>query len=615
MCGITGYVGGREASVRLTLDNLRRLEYRGYDSAGVAVVSPSTHEITVLKKEGKLRNLESCLGDLGNASGTVIAHTRWATHGRPNDCNAHPHTDCGGKIALIHNGIIENYLELKAKLQEEGHTFVSETDTEVLAHLIEARHQALGSTLEAAIRSALADVTGAYAILVVSQEEPDTIYAAKTASPLIVGLGDNENFLASDIPAVMGFTRSVLVLEDGDFVRIRPSEVVVTTLDGRPINRNVFQVTWDVSTAQKGGFEHFMIKEIHEEPQTIRDTLRGRITDTNQIFFPELKLPKTSLLNFNRIVIVACGTAYHAGMVGKSFYEHLLRRPVEVSVASEFRYNDPIVDQHTLAIIISQSGETADTLAALREAKIKGATTLAIVNVVGSSIAREADEVIYTYAGPEISVASTKAYITQLIALYLVGLYIAQQENKLGPTVVSNYVEHLKRLPDQVDEILRDTSHIQTIAAELSTSSSFFFLGRGFDYAVSMEAALKLKEVSYIHAEAYAAGELKHGPLALIEPGVTAVFFVTQQALFDKVVSNIKEVQARKGTTVAIAVAGQEGQLPNVVDHVVSVPKTHDAFMPVLSVVPAQLLAYYIAAKLGREIDQPRNLAKSVTVE
>ena len=615
MCGITGYVGGREASVRLTLDNLRRLEYRGYDSAGVAVVSPSTHEITVLKKEGKLRNLESCLGDLGNAPGTVIAHTRWATHGRPNDCNAHPHTDCGGKIALIHNGIIENYLELKAKLQEEGHTFVSETDTEVLAHLIEARHQALGSTLEAAIRSALADVTGAYAILVVSQEEPDTIYAAKTASPLIVGLGDNENFLASDIPAVMGFTRSVLVLEDGDFVRIRPSEVVVTTLDGRPINRNVFQVTWDVSTAQKGGFEHFMIKEIHEEPQTIRDTLRGRITDTNQIFFPELKLPKTSLLNFNRIVIVACGTAYHAGMVGKSFYEHLLRRPVEVSVASEFRYNDPIVDQHTLAIIISQSGETADTLAALREAKIKGATTLAIVNVVGSSIAREADEVIYTYAGPEISVASTKAYITQLIALYLVGLYIAQQENKLGPTVVSNYVEHLKRLPDQVDEILRDTSHIQTIAAELSTSSSFFFLGRGFDYAVSMEAALKLKEVSYIHAEAYAAGELKHGPLALIEPGVTAVFFVTQQALFDKVVSNIKEVQARKGTTVAIAVAGQEGQLPNVVDHVVSVPKTHDAFMPVLSVVPAQLLAYYIAAKLGREIDQPRNLAKSVTVE
>jgi glucosamine--fructose-6-phosphate aminotransferase (isomerizing) len=615
MCGITGYVGGREASVRLTLDNLRRLEYRGYDSAGVAVVSPTTHEITVLKKEGKLRNLESCLEDLGNASGTVIAHTRWATHGRPNDCNAHPHTDCGGKIALIHNGIIENYLELKAKLQEEGHTFVSETDTEVLAHLIEARHQTLGSTLEAAIRSALADVTGAYAILVVSQEEPDTIYAAKTASPLIVGLGDNENFLASDIPAVMGFTRSVLVLEDGDFVRIRPSEVVVTTLDGRPINRNVFQVTWDVSTAQKGGFEHFMIKEIHEEPQTIRDTLRGRITDTNQIFFPELKLPKTSLLNFNRIVIVACGTAYHAGMVGKSFYEHLLRRPVEVSVASEFRYNDPIVDQHTLAIIISQSGETADTLAALREAKIKGATTLAIVNVVGSSIAREADEVIYTYAGPEISVASTKAYITQLIALYLVGLYIAQQENKLGPTVVSNYVEHLKRLPDQVDEILRDTSHIQTIAAELSGSSSFFFLGRGFDYAVSMEAALKLKEVSYIHAEAYAAGELKHGPLALIEPGVTAVFFVTQQALFDKVVSNIKEVQARKGTTVAIAVAGQEGQLPNVVDHVVSVPKTHDAFMPVLSVVPAQLLAYYIAAKLGREIDQPRNLAKSVTVE
>lgn len=615
MCGITGYVGRRDASVRLTLENLRRLEYRGYDSAGVAVVSPETHKITVLKKEGKLKNLENALNGLGDASGTVIAHTRWATHGRPNDTNAHPHTDCACSIALIHNGIIENYLELKAALQAEGHTFSSETDTEVLAHLIEARHKALGGSLEAAIRSALAEVTGAYAILVVSQEEPDTIYAAKTASPLIVGLGDGENFLASDIPAVMGYTRSVLVLEDGDFARITPAGVTVTTLDGHPIEREVFQVTWDVSTAQKGGFEHFMIKEIHEEPQTIRDTLRGRVSETNQVIFPELKLPKKRLLNFNRIVIVACGTAYHAGMVGKSFYEHLLRRPVEVSVASEFRYNDPIVDQHTLAIIISQSGETADTLAALREAKIKGATTLAIVNVVGSSISREADEVIYTYAGPEISVASTKAYVTQLVALYLVGLYIAQQENKLGPSVVSDYVEQLKRLPDQVEEILSDTTAIQKIAGDLAHSSSFFFLGRGFDFAVALEAALKLKEVSYIHAEAYAAGELKHGPLALIEPGVTAVFFVTQHALFDKVLSNIKEVQARKGTTIAIAERGNEGQLPNVVDAVISVPSTHDAFMPILAVVPAQLLAYYIAASLGREIDQPRNLAKSVTVE
>jgi len=615
MCGITGYVGKRDASVRITLDNLRRLEYRGYDSAGVAVVSPETHEITVLKKEGKLKNLEAALGSLASVKGTVIAHTRWATHGRPNDVNAHPHVDCEGRIALIHNGIIENYLELKAKLTEEGHSFTSETDTEILVHLIESHHKALGGTLEDAIRSALTEVTGAYAILVVAQEEPDTIYAAKTASPLIIGLGDGENFLASDIPAVMGFTRSVLVLEDGDFARITPEGVTLTTLDGQPLHRDVFNVTWDVSTAQKGGFAHFMIKEIHEEPQTIRDTMRGRVSETNQVIFPELKLPKARLLNFNRIVIVACGTAYHAGMVGKSFFEHLLRRPVEVSVASEFRYNDPIVDQHTLAIIISQSGETADTLAALREAKIKGATTLAIVNIVGSSIAREADEVIYTYAGPEISVASTKAYITQLIALYLIGLYIAQQENKLGPTVVADYVEQLKALPEQVEEILADTSHIQQIARELSHSSSFFFLGRGFDFAISLGAALKLKEVSYIHAEAYPAGELKHGPLALIEPGVTAVFFVTQHALFDKVLSNIKEVQARKGTTIAIAEAGNEGTLPQVVDAVISVPSTHDAFMPVLATVPAQLLAYYIAADLDREIDQPRNLAKSVTVE
>ncbi|MEO7715056.1 MAG: glutamine--fructose-6-phosphate transaminase (isomerizing) [Capsulimonas sp.] len=614
MCGITGYVGGRASSVRLVLDNLKRLEYRGYDSAGVAVVTPNSPTVTVMKKAGKLANLTGSLGDLAFASGAAIAHTRWATHGRPNDGNAHPHTDCSGRIALIHNGIIENYLDLKDDLLAQGHTFSSDTDTEVLVHLIEERLKT-SDGLETALRSALASVTGAYSICVVSEMEPDVIYAAKTASPLIIGLGEGENFLASDIPAVMEYTRRVLVLEDGDFVKITPDQVTITTLEGAPLQRDVFAVTWDVSTASKGGYDHFMLKEIHEQPQTIRDTLRGRVSDTNQVMFPELKLSREQLLNFNRIVIVACGTAYHAGMVAKHFYEALLRRPVEVSVASEFRYSDPIVDQHTLAIIISQSGETADTLAALREAKVKGATTLAVVNVVGSSIAREADEVIYTYAGPEISVASTKAYTTQLVALYLVGLFIAEQENRLGPTVVSDYVELLKALPAQVAEVLKLGPEIKELAQGLSKSSSFFFLGRGFDYAVAMEAALKLKEVSYIHAEAYAAGEMKHGPLALVEPGVTVVCFATQSALYDKMLSNVKEITARDGGAVALVKEGDEGLDTRSVDSVLRIPSTHDWFMPILAIVPMQMLAYYIAAALGREIDQPRNLAKSVTVE
>ncbi|MBV9849536.1 MAG: glutamine--fructose-6-phosphate transaminase (isomerizing) [Armatimonadetes bacterium] len=615
MCGITGYVGGREKSVRLVLDNLKKLEYRGYDSAGVAVVAADTHDVTVLKRQGKLGNLEAALDGLGAARGTVIAHTRWATHGRPSDGNAHPHCDCTGRIALIHNGIIENYLSLKERLLAEGHVFHSDTDTEVLAHLIESHLKRNGGKMEMAVRGALAEVTGAYAVCVVSEQEPETIYAAKTASPLIIGLGEGENFLASDIPAVMGHTRRVLVLEDGDFARITPDGVTLTTVAGEPITRDEFAVTWDVRTAEKGGYPHFMLKEIHDQPQTIRDTLRGRVTEGNQITFPELKLPTAKLLDFHRIVIVACGTAYHAGMVGKSFYEHLLRRPVEVQVASEFRYNDPIVDQHTLAIIISQSGETADTLAALREAKVKGATTLAIVNVVGSSIAREADEVIYTYAGLEISVASTKAYVSQLIALYLIGLYIAQQENKLDREVVAAYVEQLKALPRQVAQILTQADAIAELARPLAHSSSFFFLGRGFDYAVALEAALKLKEVSYIHAEAYAAGEMKHGPLALVEPGVSVVCFATQSALYDKMLSNVKEVKARDGAAIAVVKEGDEGLDARSVDSVIRIPGTHDTFMPVLAIIPAQLLAYHIAAALGREIDQPRNLAKSVTVE
>ena len=614
MCGITGYVGGRGASVRLVLDNLKRLEYRGYDSAGVAVVEAGSAQVTVLKRAGKLANLVGALNGLGSASGSVIAHTRWATHGRPSDANAHPQTDCGGKIAIIHNGIIENYLPLKAELIAEGHEFKSDTDTEVVAHLIEAEY-AREPDMEQAVRRALLRVTGAYSVGVVSEHAPDTIYAAKTASPLIIGLGEGENFLASDIPAVMGQTRRVLVLQDGDFATITPQGVTLTTLAGEPVSRDVFEVTWDVQTAEKGGYAHFMLKEIHEEPQTIRDTLRGRIAPDGRVIFPELAIDTQKLLGFNRVVIVACGTAYHAGMVGKSFYEHLLRRPVEVQVASEFRYSDPIVDQHTLAIIISQSGETADTLAALREAKIKGATTLAVVNVVGSSIAREADEVVYTYAGPEISVASTKAYVTQLVALYLIGLFIAQQENRLDASVVADHVAQLQALPAQVESILADTTALETMGRDLAQSSSFFYLGRGFDYAVAMEAALKLKEVSYIHAEAYPAGEMKHGPLALVEPGVSVVCFATQSALYDKMLSSVKQIKARDGVAVAVVKDGDEGLDASLVDYTIRVPATSDVFMPILAIVPMQLLAYYIANALGREIDQPRNLAKSVTVE
>ncbi|HEY3332799.1 MAG TPA: glutamine--fructose-6-phosphate transaminase (isomerizing) [Capsulimonadaceae bacterium] len=614
MCGIAGYVGPRDRSVTVVLENLKRLEYRGYDSAGVAVATPG--EVKLLKRQGKLGNLTSALGDLGAAKGTVIAHTRWATHGRPSDANAHPHTDCSGNIALIHNGIIENYLELKEELLADGHVFASDTDTEVLVHLIEREHVRTGD-METAVRAALRLVTGAYAICVVSAHEPGTIYAAKTASPLIIGLGDGENFLASDIPAIMRYTRRVYVLEDGDFAKLTADGVTLTTLDGAPLVRNEFAVTWDVHTAEKGGYEHFMLKEIHEQPQTIRDTLRGRISDTGQIVFPDFKISNAKLKSFNRIVVVACGTAYHAGMVGKNFYEHLLRRPVEVQVASEFRYSDPLVDSKTLAIIISQSGETADTLAALREAKAKGATTLAIVNVVGSSIAREADDVLYTYAGPEICVASTKAYVTQLVALYLFGLYVAQKENKLSADIVAAYVEDLLAIPDQLARVLDDTAAIEQIAARLAhTSSCFFFLGRGFDYAVAMEAALKMKEISYIHAEAYPAGELKHGPLALVEPGVTVVCLATQSALYDKMLSNVKEVKARDGIAIALVKENDQGLDERSVDAVLTIPATkHDVLMPIIAIVPLQLLAYYIARDLDREIDQPRNLAKSVTVE
>ncbi len=620
MCGIAGYVGPRADSAHLVVECLKKLEYRGYDSAGIAIVGTENggQPVTVIKREGKLRNLEAEMKLVPENGGTAIAHSRWATHGRPSDRNAHPQCDCTGKIALVHNGIIENFLDLKDKLSRAGHVFASDTDTEVLAHLIEHHYDdnpAAG--MELAVRRALSEVTGAYAICVVSEWEPDTIYAAKTASPLIIGFGEGENFLASDIPAIMGHTRNVVVLEDGDFAKITKDKVELSTVDGKCVERAPFAVTWDVQKAEKGGYPHFMLKEIHEQPQTVHDTLRGRITADDQVTLPEINISLKQLLGFNRIVIVACGTAYHAGMVGKYFYEHLLRRPVEVAVASEFRYSNPIIDRRTLAIIISQSGETADTLAALREAKARGAVTLAVVNVVGSSIAREADHVIYTHAGPEIGVASTKAYVTQLVALYLLGLYAAQAENRLSPDIVAAHIVDLKHIPAKMSQMLDDTSEIEALAKTLAHSSScFFYLGRGFDHAVGMEAALKMKEISYIHAEAYPAGEMKHGPLALVEAGVTVVCLATQTALYDKMLSNVKEIKARDGIAVAVVKEGDEGLDERTVDAMITVPSAdHDVFMPLLSIVPLQLLAYYIAAELGREIDQPRNLAKSVTVE
>jgi glucosamine--fructose-6-phosphate aminotransferase (isomerizing) len=616
MCGITGYIGGRPA-VETALNNLKRLEYRGYDSAGVAY--PNCRQIHVVRATGKIANLERALIGQPHESHVAIAHTRWATHGRPSEANAHPHQDCSGRLAVVHNGIIENYAELRRLLISQGHEFTSETDTEVLAHLIE--QQLCASTAQTAwppdasavgqaVRAALRCVTGSYAIAVLSQDAPDTVFVARKDSPLVIGLGDGENFLASDIPAVMRYTRQVLLLEDGDFATITPTDVTITDLAGAPVTRLPLEVTWDDAAAEKGGFPHFMLKEIFEGPRTVRDTLRGRLTESGQVVLPGLPFTAEDWTRFRRITIVGCGTAYHAGVVGKRLFEQLLRRPVEVSIASEFRYSDPLVDAETLVVLISQSGETADTLAAMREARAKGATTLAIVNVVGSTLARDADAVLLTQAGPEIGVASTKAYLAQLTALTLLGLALAQ----IGSGAVNApFAEALRALPSLIEKCLAREAEIAALAASLAQHHSFFYLGRGYDYAAALEAALKLKEISYLHAEAYPAGEMKHGPLALVEPGVAILGLCTQPGTNEKMVSNLKEVKAREGTVVAVVREGDA--IPDCADAVIEVPVTLEALMPIVAMVPMQLLAYHVARARGCEIDQPRNLAKSVTVE
>ena len=614
MCGITGYVGEGRA-VDIAIANLKRLEYRGYDSAGVAY--PHSGRIRVLKAPGKIVNLEAMLHSARANARVAVAHTRWATHGSPNEANAHPHLDCTGTLAVVHNGIIENYAELRAQLLAQGHEFRSETDTEVIAHLIEAQLPQRRASLDpaafaSACCAALRQLRGSYAVAVITRSLPEVVFVARKDSPLVIGLGDGENFLASDIPALLAFTRKVMVMEDGDCALVTRNTVQVFGTDGSPRTRPPIDITWDDQAAEKGGFAHFMLKEIHEEPRTVRDTLRGRLTSDHHVVLPDVALSAEQWMRFRRIAIVACGTAYHAGVVGKRLLEQLLGRPVEATVASEFRYSDPLVDAETLTILVSQSGETADTLAALREARGKGSTTLAVVNVVGSTLAREADAVLYTQAGPEIGVASTKAYLAQLTALTLLALYLAQLQG-VHDGRRRALADALDALPQQIASLLARAEEMHSLAKALACHSCFFYLGRGYDYAAAMEAALKLKEISYIHAEAYPAGEMKHGPLALVEPGVAVIGLCTQQHTYEKMLSNLKEVKARQGTVVAVL--REEDPQPDGADYVVRVPNSEDALMPVLAMVPMQLLAYYVALERGCPIDQPRNLAKSVTVE
>ncbi len=608
MCGIVGYIGDKQATPIL-LEGLTKLEYRGYDSAGIAILNDGN--INIKKAKGRLNVLKE-LVEKDNMVGTIgIGHTRWATHGEPSDTNSHPHLSQSGLIAVVHNGIIENYLPLKKWLLEEGYTFKSETDTEVVANLLEYYYN--GDIVEA-VKKVLDRIEGSYALGVLCKNNPDMIVAARKEAPLIVGIGNGENFIASDIPAILKHTRSVYFLDDHEIAIIKKDSVEFIDMFGRQVEKSLFEVKWDVEAAEKGGYEHFMIKEIHEQPSAIKDTLRGRIIDDSEIVLDDVKITKEDLEKIDKIFIVACGTAYHAGVVGKYVIENLARIPVEVDVASEFRYRNPLVNERTLTIVISQSGETADTIAALKEARKKGSRVIAITNVVGSSVSREADDVLYTWAGPEIAVASTKAYTTQLIALYLVAMDLAIKRGTITKTKVMELCTELKKLPEKVQYLFDNKDVIQKFASEHYNAKDVFYIGRGLDYAVAMEGSLKLKEISYIHSEAYPAGELKHGTLALVEEGTLVIALATQDDLFEKMLSNIKEVKARGGFLVAFAKQGNL-QLEGVVDKVIYIPETLKELTPVLTVVPLQLLAYYMAVEKGCDVDKPRNLAKSVTVE
>ncbi|HXF95952.1 MAG TPA: glutamine--fructose-6-phosphate transaminase (isomerizing) [Gemmatimonadales bacterium] len=611
MCGIVGYTGPR-AAVPLVLEGLRRLEYRGYDSAGLAVVNGNRLE--VVKAPGKIAALETQLAGSTPEGGTAIAHTRWATHGAPTQANAHPHTDCGGVVALVHNGIIENAGALRTALTQRGHVFRSETDTEVLAHLVEDR-LAKGGSLADAVAAALRQVEGTYGIAVLSSREPDTIVAARRGSPLLVGLGAGENFVASDASAVLAHTRSVVYLDDGEIAVVRPGDYRILDLGAGEKEKAVTQVEWDLATIERGGYAHFMLKEIMEQPESLRNTLRGRLLEEEgTVRLGGLNISDEDLARVQRIVITACGTSWHAGLIGEYMIEELARIPTEVEYASEFRYRNPIVDERTLVVGISQSGETADTLAALREAKRRGARTLGLVNVVGSSIAREVDGGIYLHAGPEIGVASTKAFTSQIAALALVTLKLGRLR-ALSLLQGRELVRALTRLPEQVEQVLRSTAPaVERLAERLMRATNVLYLGRGYNFPVALEGALKLKEISYIHAEGYPAAEMKHGPIALIDDLMPVIFIAPRDAVHQKVVSNVEEVKARGGRVIAIVTQG-DPVLPKLADHTIEIPETLDLLTPVLSALPLQLLAYYIAVRRGCNVDQPRNLAKSVTVE
>ncbi len=609
MCGIVGYVGAKNATPFL-IEGLTKLEYRGYDSAGIAVFDGE--KIDVEKSVGRLVSLKEKISGHEPQGVIGIGHTRWATHGRPSDRNSHPHTDCSGDFVVVHNGIIENYMALKEDLLKKGHVFKSETDTEVIAHLLEELYK---GDFEAAVREVLTYINGSYSLVFMSKNDPDRLICTKQDNPLVIGLGDGENFIASDIPAIIARTRRTYIINDGEVAVVKKDSIWITNREGQPVTKKVFEVNWNAEAAEKGGYEHFMLKEIHEQPKAIRDTISPRLSkDNDAVVLDELKWNEDYLNSFQKIFIVACGTAYHAGLVGKYYIEKLVRIPVEVDLASEFRYRSPIIDDNTLTIVISQSGETSDTLAALKESKRLGAKTLAITNVVGSSIAREADQVIYTWAGPEIAVASTKAYTTQLVTVFMLAMYMAGIKGTIAPQRTKELLTDLRQLPAQISETLEDVEPIKTFAKEYGFCEDVFFIGRSLDYDVALEGALKLKEISYIHAEAYAAGELKHGTLALIIEGVPVIAIATQKAVYEKTLSNIKEVKARDAIVIGIA-ARDDTELEKYVDHVIKVSQTDELLIPLLTVVPLQLLAYYAAITRGSDVDKPRNLAKSVTVE
>jgi glutamine---fructose-6-phosphate transaminase (isomerizing) len=614
MCGIIGYVGSKPV-LPVLLDGLRRMEYRGYDSAGVALLSPEG--MALRRSAGKLANLENALRTDPVDGVYGIGHTRWATHGRPTEENAHPHRDCTGRIVVVHNGIIENYLELKHELRQQGHVFTTETDTEIVAHLVEREMREDG--LENAVRRALTYLRGMFAIVIVSVEDPEKIVAVRNGPPIVVGLGQDEFFVASDIPAILSHTRDVVFLGDEEMAVITRSGVQFTDYFGRAVSKTTQRVLWDPIAAEKGGHKHFMLKEIFEQPTAARDTILGRVSlESGRIFLENLNIDDEALKALQKVTIIACGTSWHAGLVGKYLIESLAQLPVEVDYGSEYRYRNPIIGPHELAVVISQSGETADTLAALREAKRKGASSIAICNVVGSMATREAEGTVYTHAGPEIGVASTKAFTSQLVALHLLGLYLAQVRDTLSPAVMRGHIEDLLHIPQIIEQAVKASAAMERVAERFHARTDFLFLGRGINYPIALEGALKLKEISYIHAEGYPAGEMKHGPIALIDEEMPVVAIAPDDPVFEKMIGNVQEAKARGGSVIAITTAGDDRMssvLDSTRDVILPMPRTSPLMTPIVMTIPLQLLAYYIAVRRGCDVDQPRNLAKSVTVE